>query len=689
VLVGVPDLTWDLVDDATTPTLSRMAAAGSSAALVPRGTHEVTCPADAWLTLGAGQRAATDLAGCVDGEADSEAGGETGDETGDETGPADRATPADVVGADAVDPARWHDWQEAAERRALGPQLGSLARLLEDAGTCVASYGPGAAIAAADPTGGLTDASADGLAAAAEGLAPGCRVHLVEAPGPVDGSGSGTAPGDSPSAPEGDAPAQDGPAGLSATDEQLGALLAAVPPGTRVVVAGLGSTTGTAGATVLVSVRTGDDGGPASLTSDSTRQTGLVQLPDLTAALLDAAGAEADGAVAGGLVRQVDATDPPRLAAGLADAVSSAKRVAPWALGGLAALVLPVLLAAALLRRPRAVAVVATLAMAVPVATFLAGLVPWWSAGRPLPVLVATVLGAAALVAGLAWAGPWRTAALGPPALVAAVTLAVLGADVLTSSRLGLVSVLGLQPVTAGRFFGQGNVGFGIMLGAFLVLSAALLGVSGTTTALAVGVLGVATLLVNAAPGAGADFGGVPATVLATGLLVLTALGLRWRPGPLALLAGAGVLVAAAVMLADWARGAERRTHLGDFVQSTLDGEAAAIVARKLAQSLGILVSYPLSWLAVLALVLVTAVAVARAPAWTAPLWREPGLRPALLAGAVAMAATWALNDSGIAAVALTLALLIATAIVVLARGMPVVRSRPGRAPSPSTPSPP
>ena len=79
----------------------------------------------------------------------------------------------------------------------------------------------------------------------------------------------------------------------------------------------------------------------------------------------------------------------------------------------------------------------------------------------------------AGLVAGVAWAGPWRRHRIGPSAVVAAITMVVLGADVLVSSRLGLVSVLGLQPVTAGRFYGQGNVGFGVMLGCLLVVCAA------------------------------------------------------------------------------------------------------------------------------------------------------------------------------------------------------------------------
>ncbi|WP_122261955.1 hypothetical protein [Ornithinimicrobium cerasi] len=675
VLVGVPGLTWDLVGPTTTPVLERMSREGASAALVVRGTHEVTCAADAWLTLGAGQRAATDVAGCVDAREERGRGGEDGSE-GAADGSAGAAYPVvgEVVGAAGVDPRAWHRWQESAERRALGPQLGTLARLVEEAGGCVAAYGAGAALGAADPDGEVAHLQEQGVTAqGAPELVPSCDLHLVAAPEVLDGDRGGV---------------------LAGVDAAVGDLVDQLPAGSRLVVAGTGHTAGRAEATVLLSTLVAEDSGPRSLASVSTRQVGLVQLTDLTVGLLQAVGvrtgASDDGALAGGppvvvAVEDGAREDPAAHARELAAGVSDGKRLAPWALGALAVLVLPVLALGVGLRRRRVVAVVATLAMAVPVATFLAGILPWWRAGQPVVALVGAVLAAAALVTVLAWAGPWRRDPLGPVAVVAGVTLAVLGVDVLASSRLGLVSVLGLQPVTAGRFYGQGNVGFGTMLGALLVAAAVLLSrLPRREAAAAVLVLGVGTTVVNAAPQAGADFGGVPATVLATGLLLLSALGLPWRPRSMALLALAGAVVAGAVMVLDWARGPQSRTHLGDFVQSTLDGEAAGIVGRKLSQSLGILVSYPLSWLAVLALVLVTVVAATRRPGWTAALWREPGIRPALLAGAVAMALTWALNDSGIAAVALTLALLIATAIVVVANE-PVVRAGRGSARSPST----
>ena len=662
VLVGIPGLTWDLVGERT-PTLAALAADGAVAALVVRGTHEVTCPADAWLTLSAGQRAGTDVAGCGDAEAEGAAGAVA----------EEPPTLDEVVVDGRVAPEAWDRWRAAADRRALGPELGSLARLVETAGGCVAAYGQDAVLGAAGGEGAAAVARPDGLLGLGAPVES-CDVHLVSGPALEAGSSSSD---------------------LEAADAALGQLAQRLPAGSLLVVAGLGHTTERAQTTVLVEAVVGADGaatrsevGGVLLGSASTRQVGLVQLTDLTTALVESAGATPDDALAGGRVVEVGAGSGRTAGAGdavasardLSAAVSGAKRLAPWVLGALAALLLPLLGVAVLLRWARLVRAVALTAMSVPVATWLAGLLPWWRSSAPGPALTGATLVAALAVAAYAGLGPWRRDPLGPPAAVAAVTMAVVGADVVGSARLGLISVLGLQPVTAGRFFGQGNVGFGLVLGALLVVCAVLLSRLPRLQAVTgVLVLGLATLVLDAAPQWGADFGGVPGTVLAVGLLTLAALGVSWRLSTVALLVVVGGLVAAAVMLADWARG-PRRTHLGDFMQSVLDGEAGGIVARKMSQGVGILWTYPLSWLAVLALVGVAVVVLTRRPAWTGALWREVGVRPALLAGLVAMVVTWVLNDSGIAAVALTLAMVIGLGVVVLASA-PEDRERPSARP--------
>lgn len=652
VLVGVPGLTWDLVDEERTPTLARLARTGGAAALVPRGRYEVTCAPDAWLTVGAGQRAGTDVSGCAAEDASRPA--------------------ADVVTDRGVEPEAWSDWQGSAGREAMAPQLGTLAALAEEAGTCVAAYGREAMIGAARPDGTVavsvpaepgTFPSGVGEAVGRAAVGGGddattCRVHLVSTPEVQEGDRSDQLP---------------------AIDAALADLVEEVTDGTTVIVAGVGQTSRPAKAQVLVvSPVHLRDGAGGTLSSGTTRQRGLVQLTDLTPTLLAMAGAApaSSDALAGEPVTVTPQVgDHVAQVRDLADGISTAKWQEPWVLGTLLGVVLLLLAGAWLLRRPAGrhgiplLSLVGTLALATPVAAFLAGLVPWWEAGQPWPAGVAVVLAGALLVAVLAWAGPWRRHPLGPPSVVAAASAVVLGVDTIWSARLGLMSVLGLQPITAGRFYGQGNVGSGIMLGSVLLLMAAVLATVRPrwSAAAALGLLGGGATMLTAAPGGGADFGGVPALVVVTGLLVLTAVGVRWTPLTLIAVLAAGGLVGAVAMVLDWLRGPEERTHLGGFVQAVLDGEALGIVGRKLDQSLGILVSYPVSWLAVLALVAVAVVAVRR-PAWSAPLWRLPGMPSVALAALVGMALAWALNDSGIAAVALTLGVLIAAGVSVLGR---------------------
>lgn len=690
VLVGVPGLTWDLVSSETTPELVRLAQEGGSAALVLRGTHEVTCEADAWLTVGAGQRAATDLAGCRDAE------GGGGARTGVDT----TVTATGDQAEERVAEPRWRAWQEAAAGRALGPELGTLAGLAEQGGTCVAAYGRSAVLGAADrggravaPARTARDPLAPGpdpvtaLEDAAAGLET-CRVHLVSGP-PVH-------PGDRTDV-------------LAEVDAAVGRLAASLPDGTTLLVAGMGHLAGTGPqAQVLVAAPVGGHPGAAALTSGSTRQAGLVQLTDLTPTLLRSAGVEVPGAaplagepvVAGSTApgvfggqstagraagepeqdgRPADEVVAP--AQELAAGISWVKEVAPLVLGVLVAVALGVLaLGVALLRwgGPRRrvqrtgralVLGAASLALAGPVATWLAGLLPWWRAGQPAVALLAAIACWAVLVAAVAWAGPWRAHPLGPPAVIGAVTLVVVYVDVVWSARLGLVSVLGLQPVTAGRFYGQGNVGLGVTLGATVVVMAALLTwLRGhrRQAAVAVALLGLGAAVLNGAPTAGADFGGVPALVVVTGLLVLHALGIRWTWRSLLAVALAGGLAAAALMVLDWLRGPEQRTHLGGFVQSVLDGDAGGIVTRKLAQSVGILLGYPVAWLVVLLLALLIVVVVRR-PAWSRRLWQHPGTYPAALAAVAGMVLAWLLNDSGLPAAGACLAVLIAAGILVLA----------------------
>jgi len=237
---------------------------------------------------------------------------------------------------------------------------------------------------------------------------------------------------------------------------------------------------------------------------------------------------------------------------------------------------------------------------AVPVATFLANLVPWWRAGGA--GLYLAVLGAVALVAGLALLGPWRRSALGPLTVVAAVTAVTIVLDVLSGSRLQLGSPMGVHPLVAGRFYGLNNSAFALLMVSSLLV-AAVLGsalVARGRRAWGVGVVaavGVVVTVVDGMPGLGSDFGGPPALVPAFAVLALLVAGVRvgWRR--VALVLGAGIVVVSAFAIADWLRPEASRTHLGRFVQTVLDGGLLDVIVRKAGQNLTILTS---SWLIVL-----------------------------------------------------------------------------------------
>ena len=98
--------------------------------------------------------------------------------------------------------------------------------------------------------------------------------------------------------------------------------------------------------------------------------------------------------------------------------------------------------------------------------------------------------------------GQW---ALGPMAFVSATTMAVLAVDVMTGSRLQLSSLMGLQPVVGGRYYGMGNPTFALFATATILLCTAvssMLVLAGRrrAAALAVVLIGGFAVVVDAMP---------------------------------------------------------------------------------------------------------------------------------------------------------------------------------------------
>jgi hypothetical protein len=243
-----------------------------------------------------------------------------------------------------------------------------------------------------------------------------------------------------------------------------------------------------------------------------------------------------------------------------------------------------------------------------------------------------------------------------------------------------LSSLMGVQPVVAGRWYGFSNPGFALFATGCLLLAVAVAdyfvdgGDDPRRRRKAVGAvvaIGVVAVIVDGTPGLGSDFGGPPAIIPAFGVLALLVAGVAvtWRRA--VVIAVVTIAALAALSVVDWLRPAESRTHLGAFVQTLVDGEAWPVVQRKLEQNLTILFGSWLSALLPVAVAFVVFVLWRPGRLGVRPLevayQRSPMLRHGLIAFGVLIALGFALNDSGtvIPAVAATVAipLLIAASV--------------------------
>ncbi|HVM27613.1 MAG TPA: hypothetical protein VM433_08070 [Mycobacteriales bacterium] len=118
VVVGAPGLRWEDVDPTSTPTLHRLADEAAVGVLSVKALPTVSCPADGWLTLGAGARAEADGVPCGTLAVEAE----------------------DVEGLAAGN----LETRDAADVRAL-------TEALRGVGLCLAARGDGAELAGGDP----------------------------------------------------------------------------------------------------------------------------------------------------------------------------------------------------------------------------------------------------------------------------------------------------------------------------------------------------------------------------------------------------------------------------------------------------------------------------------------------------------------------------------------------------------
>jgi hypothetical protein len=299
-------------------------------------------------------------------------------------------------------------------------------------------------------------------------------------------------------------------------------------------------------------------------------------------------------------------------------------------------------------------------------------------------VALALVIGAAALAA------TRRRGTLAPFGLACLFTVAVLGLDVMTGSRLQLETPFGLSVIEAGRFYGIGNEALGIY-GITALFGAAWLALvalrrpaqsrarsrarsrpSSRRTALAaVAAVAVFAVFASGWPGFGGKAGGTIAMVPCFALLLMAVAGVRltWRRLVPAALSGLALFVVFA--LVSYLTAVTGKSDIGTFAGNALHGHAGSLLLRKIGSNLGSLSVNMFSPLIPI-VVVVTGLMLWR-PAWfglkTMPLAyaAEPLLRPVLAVLWLMPVLGWFADDSGVIVPAAALPLALPLGIAALA----------------------
>jgi hypothetical protein len=147
-------------------------------------------------------------------------------------------------------------------------------------------------------------------------------------------------------------------------------------------------------------------------------------------------------------------------------------------------------------------------------------------------------------------------------------------------------SMLNSRPIFGLRWYGFGNVTFaayastGLFLAGYLAHRCLATGKRAAAVA-TVGVIGFGMVICQGWPSMGSDFGGVMALTPAVLWLMLALSGVKITWPKLLAIVGLTVLAVGMISVLDWQRGPDRRSHLGNFVQRILDGDALDVISRK------------------------------------------------------------------------------------------------------------
>ena len=218
-------------------------------------------------------------------------------------------------------------------------------------------------------------------------------------------------------------------------------------------------------------------------------------------------------------------------------------------------------------------------------AMMLTGAVPWQNSSSPglfLSLLVAAwsvILTLLALLVG-------RVARVPNVIAATALTVAAFTVDAALGAVMEPGSMINSRPIFGLRWYGFGNVTFaayasaGLVLAGYIAHRCLAAGRRGAAV-VAVGAIGFGIVICEGWPSMGSDFGGVIVLTPAVLWLMLALSGVKMTLPKLLAIGGSAVLAVAVISVLDWLRGPDRRTHLGNFVQRILDGDALDVISRK------------------------------------------------------------------------------------------------------------
>ncbi|HCG54931.1 MULTISPECIES: hypothetical protein [Brevibacterium] len=622
IFIGVSGFSFEDLDPRTTPNLWKMMKSAQIGTITPRSVRASSCPVDGWLAVGSGRRAA--------------------DEPREEC--RQPAPPLDGWVAD------WDVYSQVARGDNYDALLGGLSESVPT----IKAFGPGAAIAAAAPNGHVKGWSpvGDDLADKATQASEDGELSLIDL-------GNTTSDGYS----------------LKSLDRRVGTILHA--NGWSDGDASQGLSQGNS-PVIFSSIADGDNDGssmqatmalePGSaaglLTSSSTRQPGLVQVPDIAPTLVELSGGEPMANVAGAPMTYDNAGGSweSRFQAVLDRqvAVKTQNELSTWFFPIIASLMVGLLVLAWLLRKNHRALIqtgayrLGIVFAAMPVSTYLVNTVPWERATNPDIAMLGALAGWSLILGVIALLGPWRGYKFGPVLFVCVVTVLVLAYDVITGSALQMSTLLGEPLLIASRFYGIGNSALALYCCALLL---AVAGFASLTTRPIVRILIVTVpILVSsvilAAPGLGTKFGSVPTLIIGVAYLVLAAAGIRFSLKRMGLTVGIAGFVMLAVLFIDWLRPADQRTHFGRFFDSIISGEALSVLTRKIGMNIDILTQ---SWMTlVLPLIIIGVFWLALAPqrfslpGMTDAYNRISLLRAGMISLAILLGVGTIINDSGI-----------------------------------------